>query len=159
MAKIVSDAKNNDLKALLLLTILILFYTSPLLLSYNKAFTLFPKNMPCYQSNYAGGLNLRNNTIRYHQLPLRFPEWEGGRYFFGHPSDISANPFSIIFIFLNEVEGDKILWVLFYVLGAVSMFYLSRCVLGYNIYGAVFSAIVFDAVDRLSMLFLCRFFA
>lgn len=104
---------------------------------------LFPKNIPRYHSNYIAGLNFRENILVYNQFPWRAPLLIGGIYIFGHPADISINPFSALFLLFNEIEADNLLWALFYIFGALSMFYLCRHVLEYTIYGSIFSSIVF----------------
>jgi len=135
--------KKSNVWGIVLLSALMLIYVSPLLINCQKAFTLFPKNIPRYYSNYLDGLNIRQNILDQHHFPLRGSDFGGGCFAFAHPVTLLPSPFAIMTLLFDEVTTVNLLWALFYIFGALSMFYLTRHVLKYNVWGAIFSSIVF----------------
>lgn len=133
-----------NLMAIGILVAFIISYTSPILLNLHKAFTLFPKNIPRYYDVYFGELFFRKSILEYHQFPQWSWNWEGGMNIFAFPGATYADPLSFIFLIFDEVTAYNLKWVLFYVLGALSMYYLSRFVLKHNVCGSIFASIVFS---------------
>ena len=85
----------------------------------------------------------RLSVLQYHQFPLRAPYFGGGYPLIGHPYDISLNPLSIIVLLFGAIEGTKITVFLIFLMSAVSVFYLTRYILQYNILGSLFSSLSF----------------
>jgi hypothetical protein len=85
----------------------------------------------------------RISIIKYHQFPLRIPHFCGGYPFIGFPYDISLSPLMLIVLVLGAIEGTKITVFLIVLCGALSVFYLTRYLLDYNLAGSVFSSVVF----------------
>ena len=85
----------------------------------------------------------RISILEYHQFPLRAPHFAGGYPMIGHPYDISLNPLSIIVLLFGAIEGIKITIFLIFLISALSMFYLTRYLLGYNLLGSFFSSATF----------------
>lgn len=136
--------KNNNFIAVLAIIILVLIYTIPLLLNFHKAAKLYPKNKTQCYGAYTERLYWRTSVIDNHQLPLWLPNHEGGVYWFAFPHTLMTNPANVLLIFFNEIEAEKIIWISFYIIGALSMFFLCRYVLKYDIFGAIFASIVFS---------------
>lgn len=85
----------------------------------------------------------RISLFEYHQFPLRIPHFEGGYPFIGFPYDISLSPLSLIVLAFGGIEGTKITIFLIVLCGAISVFYLTRRLLRYNLVGSVFSSVAF----------------
>ncbi|MFH2136973.1 MAG: hypothetical protein ABII88_00505 [Candidatus Omnitrophota bacterium] len=79
-----------------------------------------------------------------HEFPLWSAFREGGCFGAGMPAEISLNPFSLFILLGGVVKGLNFSWYILYFGGALSMYYLTRCVLKYNVFGAAYSAIVFS---------------
>jgi hypothetical protein len=110
----------------------------------HKAVKLYPKNKTQCYTAYTELSYWRRTVFDYHQLPLWMPNYEGGIYCFAHPHTLVTNPMCALLAFYKEIEVDKIIWISFYIIGALSMFFLCRYILKYNIYGAIFASIVFS---------------
>jgi len=135
--------KIKKIVPIIIMLFMIIAYISPLLVNLNKSFTLFPKNIVQYYMTYFECFSLRNAVIANHQFPLWVSGYDGGINFFAFPSTIYADPTSIFALFFNEIVSDKLAWAVFYILGALSMYYLCFCVLRYNWAGSIFSSIVY----------------
>ena len=85
----------------------------------------------------------RISLIKYHQFPLRAPHFGGGYPFIGFPYDISLSPLMLIVLVFGAIEGTKITIFLMALCGALSVFYLTRYLLRYNLLGSFFSSAVF----------------
>lgn len=85
----------------------------------------------------------RQSILGYHQFPLRTYYFSGGYPLVANPQDGSLNPFFIPIFIFGEVIGLKINVFLVHLIGALGMYYLTRYVLKYNRWGALFSSLVF----------------
>lgn len=83
------------------------------------------------------------SLLDFHQFPLRSHYFGGGYPLIANPQDGSLNPLMIFSVVFGEVIGLKLKLFIYYALGAFGMYYLSRSVLKYNNYGAVFSSATF----------------
>jgi hypothetical protein len=148
------DQKNrNFFTGFLIVVILISFYLSPLWLNANKYASLYPKNIPSWYANYYL-LLLEDPIIDSHRFPLWLPLFEGGVPYLQFPSSGSpGSPLLALKIFFDDNVSIKIYWVLYFLFGASSMYYLSRNILGYTILGAVFSSLVFSMSGAFAYLF------
>ncbi len=134
----------KDTVAIAVLAALVMVFTSPLLI-HGGALDLFPKNF-LRDSSYFDLTMIKKSVFEYGQIPLWVPGFEGGSPLLAHPGDASLNPVStlLVGVLRDEVLGDNLTWVVFYVLGAGSMYYFCRVVLNYNILGALLSSLVFS---------------
>ncbi|MBU1912659.1 MAG: hypothetical protein KKB22_03905, partial [Candidatus Omnitrophica bacterium] len=85
----------------------------------------------------------RISIIKYHQFPLRIPHFCGGYPSIGFPYDISLSPLMLIVLAFGAIEGTKITIFLMALCGALSVFYLTRYQLRYNLAGSLFSTLAF----------------
>ena len=127
----------NSICIFLILIFWLLFYL-PLIVHINYAFV----DNDWYQSYYYADA-FRKSVLEYNQFPLRTPFMGGGYPLIGHPFEISLSPFAILILIFGAVTGSTIIALLFSLLGALGMFYLTKCVLKYNYMGALFSTLVF----------------
>jgi hypothetical protein len=123
----------------------LLVFTAPLWIGGGGAVDLFPKNS-LQVGNYFGLAAVKDAVYRYGQLPLWTPAYEGGIFAFAFPPCAALNPVSAVLsgIFRDDVLVDNLTWVVFYMLGACSMYYLCRRVFLYPVIGALFAAVVFS---------------
>ncbi|MCX5700976.1 MAG: hypothetical protein NTZ63_05495 [Candidatus Omnitrophica bacterium] len=145
--------KKIDLLALLVTILLVGLYASPLLLHISNSFTLFPKNLPSFYANYVPGLYLKTAILKFHSFPFWIPIFEGGRPALNYPVDISLTPFAVFSVIFGEIQGMNLTWFFLFVFGAGSMFYLTRIVLKYDVFGSIFSALVFSMSGMFVYLF------
>ena len=131
---------------------LLLIYLSPLLLNLDKYFTLYPKNIPSWYNNLMIAVTT-DPVLKSHQLPLWAPLLDGGRPYHEAPMYEPFEPMHLIYAFFNENIALKIYWCLFFFAGACSMFYLARCVLGFTMLGALYSALIFSMSGAFAYLF------
>jgi hypothetical protein len=85
----------------------------------------------------------RISLFQFHQFPLRAPHFNGGYPSIGFPYDISLSPLSLIVLAFGGIEGTKITVFLIVLCGALSVFYLTRRLLRYNLPGSFFSSAAF----------------
>lgn len=85
----------------------------------------------------------RTSVLKFHQFPLRSPYFGGGYPLIGHPYDISLNPLSIIVLLCGDIAGTKITIFSILLISALSVFYLTRYLLKYNLLGSFFSSLTF----------------
>ncbi len=130
---------------LFLIIILITLYTLPLLLNIDKGLIFGQKNCEgIWYQNCSGGLFYYSSIIKNHKIPFWAYFFEGGVFSSSVPDEISLNPFAIFLLPFGVVEEINLHYYLMYILGALSMFYLTRGVLKYNLFGAVYSSLVFS---------------
>lgn len=130
--------RQKNISAIALLVILVTLFYLPL---FQGLKTTVP-GLDWY-GTYAFPSFYRISVMQYHQFPLRSPYFGGGYPLIGHPYDISLNPLSIIVLLFGAIEGTKITVFLIFLTSAVSVFYLTRYILRYNIFGALFSSLTF----------------
>ncbi len=147
------DSRKYNLIALCIIILSVGFYASPLILNSGSYFTLFPKNIPTFYSNYNPGFFLRDSILNFRRFPLWIPIFEGGRAPFEYPFDISLSPFAVLSVLFGEAQGINISWFVTFIFGALSMFYLARFVLAYDVFGSIFSALVFSMSGLFPYLF------
>jgi hypothetical protein len=136
--------KNKNFPALAVIVIILLVYFMPMLANLDKAFTLYPKNYPrSGYAEYALGSFFKLSILGSGQFPLYNRYLNGGFFFLSYPVDLYLTPLSIVYLLFNEVAASKILWILFSLAGALGMFCLCRNIFRYNLYGSVFSSLVF----------------
>ncbi|MBI4846221.1 MAG: YfhO family protein [Candidatus Omnitrophica bacterium] len=137
--------KKNDLFAVLTVISAVFLYTLPLLLRLGKAATLTHKNcITAWYRAYFFGLYPYVSMFLERQFPLWCPFREGGFPWIVFPVELSCNLFSLFMLPMGVVRGLNFGWYILYFVGALSMFYLTRKVLKYNVYGATYSSIVFS---------------
>ncbi|MBU0633604.1 MAG: YfhO family protein, partial [Candidatus Omnitrophica bacterium] len=135
---------NQFLIACMIIVVGITFYTLPLILNMDKGVLPDQKNFlsAIYFQYFLGGF-YRFSIISWHQFPLWNPFYEGGAFLFGHPVDLSCSPSSVFILLFGVIKGLAVSWYFMYVFGAISMYYLTRKVLKYDLYGAFYSTVVF----------------
>lgn len=133
-----SDFKNKDAFAIILILSIVFIFYLPLLKDLNLAFA----NIDWYEK-YCLMASFRNSVLEYHQFPLRSPYINGGYPTIGHPYDESFNPFSIITLIFGEIIGLRIIIFLIFIISSLGMFYLTRYALRYNLFGSFFSTATF----------------
>jgi hypothetical protein len=136
-----------------ILSCLLLIYLLPLLLSLDKYFTLYPKNIPNWYGNLTVVAVTADPVIKSHQLPLWVPEIDGGRPFHEYPMYKPFGPSHLLSALFNENISLKIYWCFFVLAGACSMFYLAFCVLDLTMLGSLYSALVFSMSGVFAYLF------
>ncbi len=141
----IEKEKGSDYLAVSILIMAILIFLLPLMINIDKAFTFYQKN--CANNLYDlyfNGLLYCNTILNNHQFPLWSPFREGGAYAVGIPGEISLNPLSIGILFFGVIKGFNLSWYILYIVGGLSMYYLTRFVLRYNSLGALYSSVVFS---------------
>jgi len=133
-----------DFSIIIVLVLLVGFYASPLLLNLDKAFTLFPKNIPNIYANYIPGSLLRDSINKNHIFPIWAPIIEGGRLLFQYPQINFFFLTSILAVLFGELVSINFSWFVSFLIAACSMYYLCRHVLKYNILGSFFSSLIFS---------------
>lgn len=86
-------------------------------------------------------LLVRNSIINDHQMPMRTNYLGGGYPTIADPEDPTLSPFVLLTIMFGEIAGLKLIAVILFLTGAISMYYFARNVLKFNYLGAVFSAL------------------
>ncbi len=133
--------------------LLVGFYAFPLLWNVSNSFTLYPKNIPNFYSNYSTIFTFKESVLESMRFPLWYPFCNGGKFVLTHPTEFSSSIFSALALLMGEVGSVNLSWFLAYILGACSMFYLMRCVLKCSLFGAIFSALVFSMSGLFAYLF------
>lgn len=85
----------------------------------------------------------RQCILEFHELPLRSHYFGGGYPMIANPQEGSLNPFMIPPLVFGEVAGLKINVLLAHFIAAFGMYYLTRKVLKYHYFGALFSTFTF----------------
>ncbi|MFH2136968.1 MAG: YfhO family protein [Candidatus Omnitrophota bacterium] len=135
----------QELIALIVIFCAIAVYTLPLFLRLDKALTLTNKNcITAWYRTYNLSFFTYTSILTEKNFPFWCPFREGGFYWTIYPSELSCNFFSPLMLFFGLVKGLNLSWYLLYFAGAFSMFYLTRKVLKYSLFGAIYSAIVFS---------------
>jgi len=147
-----NESRTHMIAGFGILFCLLLIYLSPLLLRLDKYFTLYPKNIPSWYSNLMIVVTT-DSVLKSHQLPLWAPILDGGRPYHEAPMYEPFEPLHLMYAFFNENIALKVYWCLFFLLGACSMFYLARCVLGFSMLGALYSALIFSMSGAFAYLF------
>jgi hypothetical protein len=83
---------------------------------------------------------LRENILNNHQFPLRTQYLGGGYPTISDPEDPSYSPFAFFTLAFGEIAGLKLIALTLFLTGTVSMYLLSKHVLKFNEFGAIFSA-------------------
>ncbi|TBR15667.1 hypothetical protein EPO66_05645, partial [bacterium] len=143
----------NDLFALILVVFLVGFYALPLLINLNNTFVLSPKNIPSGYGAYPLYMFVAHSIFDFHSFPLWVPILQGGRFIFEHPVINILNPSLFLTVLFGEVAGMNLSWYLFFLMGALSMYYFMRKILRCNIFACVYSALVFAMSGAFSYLF------
>lgn len=140
-----SKAYRAHCAAVFVIVLCIFLYTLPLLLSLNKAPLMTHKNQ-VYNWYCACSYNLISyaSIIFDRSFPFWVPFEEGGLDWNISMFNFSYSPFFLLVLGLGIVCGVNIGWYLAYFGGALSMFYLARFVLKYNIFGAIFCSLAFS---------------
>jgi hypothetical protein len=130
--------------SVLIIILLITLYTLPLLLNIDKGLNFSQKNCEGIPYlNYNAAHFYQYNMLKNYKPFLWVYFFESGVFAQTVPDDVSLNPFSLLILVFGIVKGINIHYYLMYILGALSMFYLTRSVFRYNLFGAVYSALVF----------------
>lgn len=131
--------------AVFVIILCIFVYTLPLLLSLNKAPLMTHKNQ-VYNWYCACSWNLISyaSILSDRSIPFWVPFEEGGVDWNMCMFNFSFSPFFLLVLGWGIVCGVNLGWYLAYFAGALSMFYLARFVLKYNIFGAVFCSLTFS---------------
>ncbi|MFH1093720.1 MAG: hypothetical protein V1739_06170, partial [Candidatus Omnitrophota bacterium] len=137
--------KKNDRMAIVTIIAAIFIYTLPLLLRLDKALTLTNKNcLAAWYRTYFLGLYPYASVVFEHKFPFWSAFREGGFYWLMYPTELSCNIFSLFMLPFGVVKGLNFSWYILYYLGALSMFYLTRFVLKFNIFGSIYASLVFS---------------
>ncbi len=137
--------KKNDLKAVTLIIVAVFVYTFPLLLNFGKVRTLGNKNcLNDWYETYSVAFFSYANILENHQFPFWNPFHEGGFPWLTYPCYFTLNPISFLVLLCGVVKGINLSWYLFFFVGALSMFYLTRFIFKYDIYGAIYSSLAFS---------------
>jgi len=87
--------------------------------------------------------SVRISILEYHTFPLR-AFWFGGGYpTLGDPEDPTLNPLTLITLFFGTVTGLKVIGILSMLVAGLSTYALAKYILGYTIWGALFSGLTF----------------
>lgn len=136
---------NKNIAVALLIIILVTIYTLPLLLNIDKGLTFEQKNCEgMWYLNYNSSHFYYSSITRNHKFPFWEYFFEGGIFSLSVPDEISFNPFSMLVLAFGIVKGMNLHYYLMYILGALSMFYLTRIVLKYNLFGSIYASLVFS---------------
>ena len=85
---------------------------------------------------------IRNSILQFHQMPLWSPYICGGYPVEGYPEYPMFQPLVLSSLILGEVIGLKLNVLLFYLVGAISMYYLTRKVLAYSQAASLYSSML-----------------
>ncbi len=86
---------------------------------------------------------VRESVLRLHSFPLR-SYWFGGGYpTIADPEDPALNPFVLLSISLGAVKGLKLIGVAAMLVGGIATYEFAKSILGYSVYGALFSGLIF----------------
>lgn len=136
--------KKHDLIAIAVIVILITAFCLPLLLRMDKAFTMRNKeSRNIWYDYYHNAAFFYISVMVHHQLPYWCASYEGGVPWQMNPTDISVNPLFLPVLIFGVIKGLNISWYIIYLLGAFSMFYLTRVALKFDIASSVFSSMLF----------------
>jgi len=135
----------ENITAVFLIVILISLYTLPLLLNIDKGLLFARKNYEgMWYATCFGTYYYYRSIIKDHTLPFWGCFLGGGFFNLTCPDDMTFNPFSLLVLTFGVLKGINLHYYLMYLLGALSMFYLARFVLKYNIAGSIYSGLVFS---------------
>ena len=131
-------SKGRDIFVVLLLLIITTAFYLPVFQNIDRAFS----SVNWYEK-YCFMASAKKAVLEYHQFPFRSPFIDGGYPTIGHPYDDAVNPLFIVVLIFGEIIGIRIIIFSIFILSVLGMFYLTRCVLNYNLPGAFFSAVTF----------------
>ncbi|HQI71866.1 MAG TPA: hypothetical protein PLM65_01835 [Smithella sp.] len=126
-----------DIVAIILIAVLISLPSISPLLSGNKV------NLNADFLYYASmHESVRKAVFEYHTFPLR-SFWVGGGYpTLGNPEDPTLNPLTLITLVFGSIMGLKIIVLMSLLIGGISTYLLTRYILGYTRWGALFCGLV-----------------
>lgn len=140
----VLNIKKKEIIAVIVVIAAITIFCLPLLMRADKAYTICDKeNRNVWYDYYHNAAFFYNSVFVYHQFPFWCPSYEGGIAWQSAPIDLSLNPFSLLILLFGPVKGLNLGWYVFYMLSGLSMLYLTRHLLRFDIFGAVCAAIIF----------------
>ncbi|MCK4994133.1 MAG: hypothetical protein KAS13_03705 [Candidatus Omnitrophica bacterium] len=143
----------ENIVAVLFIVILVSLYTLPLLLNIDKGLIFNQKNYEgMWYSICTIGHSYYSGIMKNHELPFWAYFYEGGFFVSSVFDEISFNPFSILILAFGVVKGINLHYYLMYILGALSMFYLTRIVLKFDLFGAIYSSLVFSMCGLFPMM-------
>lgn len=85
---------------------------------------------------------VRRSLTTHHVLSLWSPWFGGGVPVIGDPEDPSLNPLIVFPLLVGTVQGLKVLGIAAVLIGALATYALARHALGYTVWGAMYSALV-----------------
>ena len=137
---LVSPVKNRwDILAFGIILVVITLSSIPPLASGGKL--NFNDDFLQYASRHEA---VRKSLLEYHTFPLR-SHWLGGGFpTLGDPEDPSLNPLVLLSIPFGTVMGLKVIPFLALLVGGLSMYVLTRYILGYTRWGALFAGLIFS---------------
>lgn len=130
--------RGSEFFTILLIVILVSLFYFPLFQNINHSIP----GLDWYEI-YPFATFFRISVLKYYQFPLRSPYFGGGYPTIGHPYDISLNPLSIIVLLFGDIAGTKITVFLIFLMSTISVFYLTKYILQYNLLGSLFSSLTF----------------
>lgn len=130
--------RRKNLFTIAVLAILVIIFYLPLLQDIKTGLPALD-----WYGVYAFPSFFRISVLQYHQFPLRSPYFAGGYPLIAHPYDTSLSPLSIIVLLCGAIEGTKLTVFLIFLIGSLSVFYLTRYILRYNLLGSFFSSATF----------------
>ncbi len=153
-----SSLKNNNLKIACIIIIAISIFTLPMLLHSDKLPSLEQKNSPnSWYCTYLVAYSYYASIFENHRFPLWSEFCAGGFYQITYPETYFFEPITLFLILFGVVKGLILSYYFFYIFGALSMYYLTRSVLKYNILGALYSSFVFTMCGFFSYMYSCGF--
>jgi hypothetical protein len=136
LSLIVFSEKNKELLALLIIALTVIFFCLPIL---ENPFDISINSDWNQVHSYI--YFARSSILQYFQFPLRCPYFGGGYPLIANPQDLSLSPIFIIMLIFGEILGTKIACVFTYFLCAFGMYYLTRSILKFSRFGALFSSL------------------
>lgn len=144
MGYTVKAERTKNIIAAVLIVCGIILYISPLLLRLDNVITIDKKNylsnsFDVYFNNYFIAVSGFKNLA----LPFWCCSIEGGLLLFTYIDVNFLNPLYSFILLFGPIKGTNIICCCYYLLAALSMFYLTRTVLKIDLLGSVYSSLVF----------------
>jgi hypothetical protein len=130
--------RHSELATFLFIICLVIIFFLPIFARINNI-----KRQADWLQHYSYRASARKIIADYHQIPFRSPYFEGGYPMLGHPEDPSLSPVFLLTLILGEIVETKITMFLYYLVGSLGMYYLTRQVLKFTHAGALLATLVY----------------
>lgn len=124
-------------------TISYLFLIATLIFTYFPLIKNIEQPIQGWGRYYILATPLSQSLSIFHQLPFRTYLFSGGYPVIGDIEGWNTNPLGVFIALFKEIMGVKLIVLIYLLTGALGMFYLTKNLLKYNHFGAVYSSVLF----------------